>query len=72
MPAARLISCVLSSLALMACSAAQLYESGRDIARDRCSKEVGSDYRACIERTQDSYDDYARKRNQVLNPPSAR
>ena len=72
MPTVRLISCVLASLGLVACSAAQLYESGRDIARDRCSKEAGSDYRACTQRTQDSYDDYTRQRDQILKPPSAR
>jgi hypothetical protein len=58
---------VVCLAALGACSTRGSYESIRQTARNECNEKFSDAERsACLERTQDSYDEYTRKREAVV------
>lgn len=54
---------VLGLASLAACTTRGAYESIRQSERDECNQKLSdSERKDCLERTQDSYDEYQRKR----------
>ena len=55
------------SMATHGCSSNQLYESIQHNARLECRKAPPAEYDNCMRRASESYGDYTRKRNEVVN-----
>jgi len=62
-----LIGLLLISIA--ACSNKVMYDNLRLNQRQKCVKEPRSNYIECIKRTDKSYEDYERKRKELLETP---
>ena len=61
------VCCVLLSVwMLSACTQQQLYNSVKSNQRLKCEKEPPSKYEECMQQTQDSYDEYKREREEIL------
>lgn len=58
---------VIGLAALGACTTRGAYEGVRQGARNECNEKASeAEYQACMERTQDSHDEYKRKREAVI------
>lgn len=57
---------VICLVSVGACSTRSLYGGVREGARNQCNEKVSeADRNECLQRTQDSYDEYNRKRAEV-------
>ena len=55
----------LSFIWLSGCTSQQLYRFGQDYQRDQCRNVPASEYQACLEQANESYDSYKRKRDEA-------
>jgi len=56
----------LLTISIQACSSRQMYNSMQYNRKLECQKVPSSDYDECIERTNESYDKYKQKRDEVI------
>jgi hypothetical protein len=63
------LSAFFLSLVVSGCTTGAVYESARSAQRNQCLKLPESERQACLERIQDDYDTYKRKRNTTTTEP---
>ena len=61
----RYIAVLLIPALLQACSTETIYEAIRGSLRQDCETVPRSQYKDCVARTSDTYDEYSEKRNSV-------
>ncbi len=57
---------ILLIIYIQACSSRQVYDSIQHSQKLECQKVPYSEYDECIERTNESYDNYKQKREEVI------
>lgn len=60
------IVAVFTVLALQGCGSAEVYDAINENRRDACRRVPPAEYEDCMERYSEPYEDYKRKRDEVV------
>lgn len=63
------LSAIFLTLVVSGCTTGAAYEGARNAQRNQCLKLPESERQACLERIQDDYDTYKRKRETTTTEP---
>jgi hypothetical protein len=66
----RSLSAFVLALAVSGCTTGAVYEGARNAQRNQCLRLPETERQACLERIQDDYDTYKRKRDTTTTEPS--